>query len=291
MSWDGLPGGAREGPADSRITTRRERTGLPIDPDRFGIKSLAEWDRRKSAPGGHLVRYDPANGKHEDFGLPVPLTYIHSLVYDDTRQRAYGHTIPGNHFFVADLKSKQLINHGRISRFSFHSMAVAPDGKVFGSYIASDGKLRLLEYDPDEDHLSRTDSVILMDPGAAVQGNIGLDAWCVTRRGEMYFGTVANALLHRLHYQDRRVELLGQAPGQQRIATMCEGEDDVLYLTVGFPHAHVVRYDTRKAKFEDLGTVCTEVPMVYFHADAWDDGVLYLGETDGFSPSLWRIEI
>jgi len=289
-NWDGLPAGRATAGADPRMIERRKRTGLPIDPNKFGIESLENWDRR-SCPGGHIVRYDPQTGQHEDFGIPVPLEYIHSLVYDDSRQVAYGHTIPGNRFFAADLKNRRLTDHGRISKFCFHYMAVAPNGHVFGSYIGRDGSLRLLEYDPDIDLLKRTSILILNDPGTPVQGNVGMDAWCVTRRGEMYFGTVANALLFKLHWEDRRVEMIGQAPGYRRIATMCEGEDDVLYLTVGFPHAHVVRFDTRTRKFEDLGPVSTDAPVVYFHCDAWDDGVLYLGETDGFSPSLWRVEL
>lgn len=292
LDWDGQPGErATGGERDNRMLQRRARSGLPIDTSKFGIESLESWDRRTGAPGGHIVRYDPATGRHEDFGITSPLEYWHSMVYDEKRQRACGHTLPGNRFVVADLQSGQSIDHGRISRFCYHKEILAPDGRVFGAYVARGGQMRLFEYDPDKELLSRTETLILADPGAPVQGNVGMDAVCTTRRGEVYFGTVANALLFQLHWQDRRVEMLGQAPGRQRIATMCEGEDDVLYMTVGFPHARLVRYDTRRRTFQDLGPINTEAPVVYFHGDAWDDGVIYLGETDGFSASLYRVEL
>lgn len=292
LGWDGLPVEKDEMRPQPAMIERRRRSGLPeLDLRKLGIEKLADWNRRKDAPGGHLVRFDPATGTREDFGISSPLEYWHSMVYDHKRQRACGHTLPGNRFVAVDLKTGQSSDHGRISRFCHHKEALAPDGKVFGAYIAGSGQMRLFEYDPDKEHLSRTDTIILRDPGAPVAGNVGMDAPCTTRRGEVYFGTVANALVFKLHWQDRRVELIGQCPGGQRIATMCEGEDDVLYMTAGFPHAHLVRFDARRGKFEDLGAVNTDGPIVYFHADAWDDGVIYLGETDGCSASLYRIEL
>ncbi len=291
FDWDGLPAQREESPTVSKMVERRTKLGLPIDPRKFGIESLADWDRRGKTPGGHIVRYDPASGQHVDFGIASPLEYWHSMVYDQKRERAYGHTLPGNRFLVADLKAGQHVDHGRISRFCHHKEILAPDGKVFGAYVARGGRLNLFEYDPAREFLSRTDTTILADVGTAVAGNYGMDAPCTTRRGEVYFGTVANALIFKLHWQERRLELVGQAPGGQRVATMCEGEDDVLYMTVGFPHARIIRLDTRTRKFEDLGAVNTDAPIVYFHADAWDDGVLWLGETDGFSASLYRVRL
>ncbi len=292
LGWDGLPGQrAAGGGRDDRMQQRRAKSGLPIDPDKFGIESLETWDRRTWAPGGHLVRYNPVTAQHEDFHIGSPLEYWHSMVYSEKTHRVCGHTLPGNRFLVFDLERREYFDHGRISGFCYHKEIAAPDGKVFGAYLTRGRALNLLEYNPAKELLSRTNVEILADAGDPVQGNVGMDANTTTRRGEIYFGTVANALVFKLDWETRKLELIGRAPGGRRIATMCEGEDDVLYLTVGFPHAHLVRLDTRTRKFEDLGPVNTEAPVVYFHGTAWDDGVIWLGETDGFSASLYKVEL
>jgi len=57
---------------------------------------------------------------------------------------------------------------------------------------------------------------------------------------------------------------------------------------------HLIRFDrkaTGKERMIDLGPVNDKNYRCYFHASAYCDNKLYLGETDGFTPSVYIIDL
>ena len=73
-----------------------------------------------------------------------------------------------------------------------------------------------------------------------------------------------------------------------------EDEDGIIWLGAGYPNMHLVRFDkkaTGKDRFYACGIVGKSEYRCYFHASHYQNGKLYLGETDGFTPSLHVIDL
>jgi len=105
---------------------------------------------------------------------------------------------------------------------------------------------------------------------------------------------VANSLLFRFHWEEERFECIGQATVSGRVAAIEEDDDGIIWIGAGYPNMHLVRFD-RKAggrdRLIDYGPVNDKNYRCYFHASAYHKGKLYLGETDGFTPSVHIIDL
>lgn len=298
FTWDGIPVTVnyfnRELP-ESMLKRKREQGFPDVQYTDFCLKNLENWDRTKTDPGGVIMRYAPQAGQVEVIGKLSRYLYVQSMIVDGKRDRAFGHTIPDNHFFYVDLRKREVRDFGHISEYAHHNMVITPDGVCYGGWIdKADGSLHLLKFDPDEGRLRYLNNVVLKDPGAKVAGNLGIDQWIVTRKGEIYMGTVAGAQLFRFHWREEKFELMGKCAEGGRVTSMDEDENGVIWIGAGYPNMHLVRFDPAaagKSRFTDYGPVNTKYPRCYFHASCYYDGKLYLGETDGFSPSLHVIDL
>jgi hypothetical protein len=74
---------------------------------------------------------------------------------------------------------------------------------------------------------------------------------------------------------------------------MDEDERGAIWIGAGYPKMHLVRFDPSepRAKFVDCGIVNETYARCYFHASCCFENKLYLGETDGFSPSLHIVDL
>jgi hypothetical protein len=292
-SWDGIPSEVGADRYVANNESRRERAGLP--PQQAGVhglRSLAEFDMRCMSAGKVLL-YDPDSGTTELVGQVPKFTYVHSLVVDAEGKRAYGHTIGGCRFFVADLEAKSVEDHGQISTYAFHNLVIAPGGVVYGAWIDHDatGKLRVMRYDPKKGFVERLKEAYLDDPGPRVQGNRGIDQWLVHSSGQIYVGMAGSGLLYRFDPEALTLEQIGRAGEGGRVTSTGEDEHGRVLFSGGFPRMHIGRYDPANGKVEDLGPVTDRYDHIYFHGSVYVDGTLYLAETDSGVPSLWEVKL
>lgn len=298
FTWDGIPVTVnyfnRELPES--MLSRKRAGGYPdARYEDFCLKDLENWDRRATDPGGVVLRYLPATGQTEVIGRLPRYLYAQSMIADPARGRAFGHTLPDNHFFYVDIKNKTVEDFGRISDYGFHNMVIAPNGVCYAAWIdRADGALKLLRFDPDRRRLDYLNKLILKDPGAKIAGNQGVDQWIVTRSGEVYAGMIANSLLLRFDWEEETFDVIGQLAQGGRVTSMDEDENGAIWASAGYPHTRLVRFDPKasgKERIVDFGAVNDRYPRCYFHASCYHDGELYLGETDGFSPSLHCVDL
>jgi hypothetical protein len=104
-------------------------------------------------------------------------------------------------------------------------------------------------------------------------------------------GTVANSLLFEFHWKEERFELLAQLAKGGRVTSMDEDEKGIIWIGADYPHMRLVSFNPANNEIRDYGRVNTSYPRCYFHASCYFEGRLYLGETDGFSPSLHIIDL
>ena len=298
FTWDGIPVTVnyfnRELP--ERMLERKRKQGFPdVQYTDFCLKSLEQWDRTRTDPGGSIIKYTPGNAKAEIIGKLPAYLYTQSMIVDSARNRAFGHTIPDNHFFFVDLDKRAVRDFGHISEYAHHNMVITPEGICYGGWIdKADGSLRLLKFEPAEDRLRYLGAVILKDPGAKVAGNLGIDQWIVTRKGEIYMGAVSNSLLFRFHFKEERFELIGRLAEGGRVTSMDEDERGIIWIGADYPTMRLIRFDPAamgKERITDFGPVNSHYERCYFHASCCHGGKLYLGETDGFSPALHIVEL
>jgi hypothetical protein len=69
----------------------------------------------KPYPGGHLLAYDLATGKFEDFGIAPHREGILTMTMDTQRGRIYGLTWPSGIFFRYDLAKREMKNLGPVA--------------------------------------------------------------------------------------------------------------------------------------------------------------------------------
>ncbi len=295
FTWDGIPVTVnyfnKELPES--MLKRKQAQGYPdVKYTDFCLENLKNWDRTKSDPGGQIVRYYPNSGQTETVGKLPQYLYSQSMIVDNKRDRGFGHTIPDNNFFYVDFKTNEIKNFGHISDYAHHNMVVAPNGICYGGWLdRADGALKLLKFDPEKQQLEYVNKIILEDIGPKVAGNQGIDEWIVTRNNRIFMGTVDKSLLFEFDWQNEKFEFISQLSAGGRITSMDEDENGNIWIGADYPNMRLVRYNPQDNIIEDFGQVNSTYPRCYFHASCYYQRKLYLGETDGFSPSLHIVDI
>ncbi len=91
-----------------RFDVKIHRTLLVNPHDRnlyFATSLLHDQDEQTEAPGGKVVRYDPATRAYKILAVPEPHLYIQSIAADWQRGLMYGFTYPAEFLFSLDLSS------------------------------------------------------------------------------------------------------------------------------------------------------------------------------------------
>lgn len=295
FTWDGLPVTCRylDKELPESMLERKRMQGFPeIKYTDFCLKDLVGWNRRRDAPGGKIIRFDPVNRKSEVAASLPPYLYVQSMIVDPVRNHAFGHTIPDNHFFFFNLNTGELQDHGRISDYCFHNLAIAPNGVCYGAWLEKgSSELKLLRFDPQTETLSYLEKTIIPDIGGKVAGNQGIDQWLVTRDGSMYVGTVAQACLLRFDWEREQFSSISPQLTEARITSLDEDENGIIWLGSGYPHMQLLSFNPSNGKIVNYGRVNKNLPRCYFHCACYFKGKLYLGETDGFSPSMHILDL
>ncbi len=252
--------------------------------------------------GGHLYAYDTNTGKIEDYGVMVPLNAIHGITYNPETRRIYGYTIPDNHFFRFDIDTRKVTDYGKISNYACHNLISDSRGNCYGAWLkigAYDESEKgrkfipkgtfLLKYDAEKDELVRTRNMIVYGLEYDIFGNVGVDTWIRTKRGEIFGGTAIGGGIFKVNPDDS-IQFVGKPVLGPRLTSMTEGNDGLIYGCAGFPHMSLFSFNPETNEIKDLGVISTESDHWYLHCITMgDDGIIYGGETDGGNACLFKI--
>jgi hypothetical protein len=203
--------------------------------------------------GSRLIEYDPVSGALQDFGVRIPNEGTFCMAVDARRGRVYGVTYPSNRFWTFDLDSRRGEDKGHIGPMLSHSIAVDPQGNVWGSY----GQSRLFKYDLAEDRVIKT---TVRMPG----DEQNLDSIVLAPNGMLYGGTgdwfrsgyEQGGYVFVLDPKEGRTRYLGKPAVEGRIPAMALGRDGkTIYGCTGSTEASAFALDTEKETITNLGFI------------------------------------
>ena len=256
-----------------------------------------KWQFPPSFDGGHVYSYDPGSGRTEDLGLASGCSTVHALAGGDGF--VFGYTIPDNHLFACDIQAGGMTDLGNLIGHDYpnHNLVCA-GRKAFGVYRrpqqSTENKIHLagyylFVYDHDTKTYEVTDE--LVSEAAGPGGGAGMDSWVLASDGKAYGGR-SDGVLVELDPATHHVSEIGKARpnGGPRLSGLAE-RDGLIFGTAGWPVMGFFSYDPKSGAFTDYGHVTDAYPkMCYFHGiDTLPDGRIYVGETDGNRPHIYRL--
>ncbi len=278
----------------------------------FGTHAGYWWDYARFAtkegyPGAHWMAFDPKTGHVEDFGLGVPNEGVNTGAYDPLFNRIYGLTHPRGHFVYYDVATCRAVDKGRINNFESicRTLGIDDEGKVYGSF----GQGQIFCYDP------RTDEIVELAARVPIRAkgvSLGRDyaksetAWRTVvwdSQTRQFYGVDESATI-LFSFNPRagdggEVRRLGQlsipAYDDSRevpyaTLSLTLGHDRKLYYgaagrefdyggSASAAAAHLITYDLKTAKREDLGEMLLEDGSRVLGTNAADtgpDGTIYM---------------
>ena len=239
--------------------------------------------------GGRMYSYNEKTGKVKDLGLMMAKNGVHTLSIHEESKMLYAYGIPDNHFYSFNIKTGEARDFGKISHYCSHNFGVAKNGNVYGGWMSLTKSVNLFKYDAKKQELFRQHQLLQYHIGQDIASNVGLDSWFTDDNGELYTGTV-DGLLLKINPDTDEVSVVGKPLVEPRLTGMAKGPDGLIYMTAGYPVMHIVTYDPKTNKFNDLGQPETSHPMCYFHGVAvTKDGTIWAGETDSARSIVYKI--
>lgn len=266
---------------------------------------LHDIDRFWQAPGGAIVRYDPASGKIEKIAEPLPHIYIQGICLDEKLDVIYGIAAVPERMFSYDLNSGTSRDLGPISSgmefVQGQNIELDDEGCAWSAWSVTrawqnspgpDSK-RLCKYDPKQ---GRT---IYFKTGLSKPGSpreyVRLDGLFNFGTGDL-FATGGNGSLYRIEILTGKSTYLGTpiADRSSRLSSMKLGPDGYAYGVTGMEgKCEVIRFDPKTAKYKLLGTVADGEDKCWQIHDiaVTPDGTIYACENDNPTRSsfLWEI--
>ena len=208
------------------------------------VALLHDVDRFWDAPGGAIVKYDPATGTLEKIGIPLPHVYIQSICLDQQRGVIYGQSFTPERLFRFDLATRQSEDLGAISSgmvmaqgenvelddescawFGWHATRAWQNTSGVDSH-------RLAKYDPAAGRIRFIDAGLPNPDGrygyTKVEGLFNLGT------GGLY-ASGGNGSLYRVDTQTGRAEYLGTpvADRPSRLTALRLAPDGMAYGVTG----------------------------------------------------------
>jgi len=277
----------------------------------FGTHGGYWWDYARFAtkegyPGAHWMAFDPKTQKVENFGLGTPHEGINTGAYDRKYNRIYGLTHPRAHFVYYDVATRKTVDKGRLDNWESicRTLGIDDEGNVYASF----GEGQIAKYDPKTDTLRDLKVRIPIRPKGISLGrdyNKSETAWRTVvwdSETRQFFGVDESASI--LFSFDPKAGEDGETKrlGELSIAEF-HGRRDVPYATLsltlghdrklyyaavahefdyggsgGGSPSHLMRYDLKSGKIDDLGQMVLEDGRPVFGTNAADtgpDGTLY----------------
>ena len=278
----------------------------------FGTHGGLWWDYARYAtkegyPGAHWMAFDPKTGRVEDFGLGVPNQGINTGAYDPLFNRIYGLTHPRGEFVYYDVAARKAVNKGRINNFESicRTLGIDDQGNVYGSFGAG----QVFRYDPRTDTIRELSVAIPVREKGISLGrdyNKSETAWRVVvwdRQTHKFYGVEESATtlfsFDPRAGKDGEMVRLGQLsiPGFEdrrdipyATLSLTLGRDRKLYYgaaarefdyggSAGAETSHLITYDLRTGRKEDLGEMLLEDGSRVLGTNAADtaaDGTIYM---------------
>lgn len=264
-------------------------------------------DRFTEALGGAVVRYEPATGRIEKLGIPVPHVYIQSLVIDEKRGMAYGLGFHPQCLVGFDLAKRTgrflgYITSGYGGGVMSENIELDDDGCVWScwgltrawAYDPGPDAVRLCKYDPRADRIVFYQKGLPRPDGA--HGFVPVESFHNFGDGWLYAGG-RDGDLYRIDPATADAQhLCTPVTGRPtRLASMVKSEDGVAYGIVGRNgQCELACFHYRRGSVEIVGPVRDEagVAMHQCHDIVMaKDGTLYACENDNTARSsyLWEI--
>ena len=268
---------------------------------------LHDIDRYWEAPGGVIVRYDPATGHLEKIAVPMPHHYIQMICLCKQRNTIYGVTFTPERMFSYDLNTGAARDLGPISSgFEFtqaQNIELDDEGCAWSPWSVTrawqnspgpDSK-RLCKFDP------RVEKIIFFTTGLPKPGHesefVRMDGLFNFNTGDL-FCTGGNGSLYGIDTNTAKVRYLGTpiAERPSRLSSMKIGPDGCAYGVAGMKGScEIVRFNPRTEEYQLLGDVhageerCWQVHDVA----VTPDGTIYACENDNpyRSSYLWEIAL
>jgi len=258
-------------------------------------------------PGAHYMVYDPKTGQVKDFGIGPRFEGVNTGAFDPKFNRIYGLTHPRGHFVYYDVATGAKLDQGRIDNFDSicRTLGIDDEGNVYGSF----GEGRIFKYDPRVDSIRELSAQL---PTRQKGISLGRDynksetAWRVVvweQETRKFYGVEESATIlfsfDPYAGPDGEVRRLGQlcipemtnnrnVPYATLSLTL--GADRKLYYaaagkefdyggSAGLAASHLITYDLRTGKTQDLGEmhVPDGRPVIGTNAaDTGPDGTIYL---------------
>jgi len=277
----------------------------------FGTHAGYWWDYARFAtkegyPGAHWMTFDPKTLKVENFGLGTPHEGINTGAYDPKYNRIYGLTHPRAHFVYYDVATRATVDKGRIDNWESicRTLGIDDEGNVYASF----GEGQIAKYDPKTDTLRDLKVRIPIRPKGISLGrdyNKSETAWRTVvwdSETRQFFGVDESASIlfsfNPKAGEDGETKRLGEFSiaefhGRRDVPyatlSLTLGHDRKLYYAAvghefdyggsgGGTPSHLMRYDLKTGKIDDLGEMVLDDGRPVFGTNAADtgpDGTLY----------------
>ncbi len=271
------------------------------------IALLHDIDKYWDAPGGAIVRYNPANGELTKLAIPMPHVYIQSIGIDESRQVLYGSTFTPERMIRFDLNTLRSDDLGPISSgFEFaqaECIQLDDEGCVWSPWTISRAwqntpgpdSRRLCKFDPRTERIHFYQTGLPSANGSRVFEKV--DGIFNLGTGDL-FATAGNGAVFRINTESGVARRLFTPVKDRpsRLSSLQLGPDGAAYGVVGKDgHCEVIRIDVEKENYQIL------VPVADGQEKCWQvhdvaispEGVIYACENDNPHRSgyLWEIEL
>lgn len=158
-------------------------------------------------PGANILIYDPASGKVDDLGIPIPRISIYGSVFEKTSNALYLGCYTKGHIYKFDPVTRNVKDYGQVTEIASFRYLVGPDNNVYfssktGALLRVNTKLDKIE-DLGIQFPVYGDLPGTLTHNQMLFGAIGPD-------GKLYISAAYGSELLRYDFADNKLESLGE---------------------------------------------------------------------------------
>ena len=234
-------------------------------------QGYAEKGDKSKYPGGYLITFDPRSGVVENLGIPFPEQGIIDVVADEARKVVYVVTCEKQHWMRYDMATRKYRELGPL----LTSYATTLVDKSGGASVLTD-KFELATYNPKTEKITIR-PIKIGDKTFTRAGGASIPTWNLGPDGRTAYLILMNDptlltidLMSKggaAQAVDCGKVIKGSKPDSRSALTI--GPDGQVYTIVGVDNEtgfgkgrlhHLLRYDPKKKKHEDLGVLAVKNP-------------------------------
>ena len=272
------------------------------------IALLHDCDRYFDAPGGAIVKYDPASGAIEKLSVPIPHAYIQSIAIDNDRGVIYGQCLAPEYAFSYNLATGAveilgLLGSGYGGMAQGENIVIDDDGCVWFNWSLTRAwqsnpgvdANRLCKYDPNQGKMIFFQEGLPRLDGS--HGFVKAEAFFNFSDGAIY-ASGGNGSFYRVDTATGETELLFTpvADRPSRLSSLVKSETGVAYGVTGRGgECNLLKIDYSNGSFEILDEISDGDEKLWQCHDivATNDNTLYICENDNpfRSSHLWEVTL